>query len=86
MKGETVKHDVNIVKVELVVKDILRMVGNGGLDYGEVLLALSEALGRVIVDVCKTPIQMTEMADVANAHLRRTIIAGAQAKGFRGVD
>ncbi len=78
------RHNVNPMKVEMAVKDILRMVGNGSMEHGEVLLALSESLGRMIVNVCKTPIQMVEMANVVDAHLRRTIHIGAQAKGFRG--
>lgn len=78
------KHTVNPAMVERATKDILRTVGNGSMVHGEAVLALSEALGRMIVEVCKTPIQMIEMANIADAHLRRTIHVGAQAKGFRG--
>lgn len=80
------KHNINPMKVEMAVKDTLRSLGNGGLAHGEVLLALSESLGRMIVEVCKTPVQMTEMAKIANNHLLTTIHVGAQAKGFRGVE
>lgn len=78
------KHNVNPAKVESGVQDILRSLGNGGMGTGEVLLVLSEALGRMIVHTCSTPVQMQEMASVASNHLLTTIHVGAQAKGFRG--
>lgn len=78
------KHNVNPAKVEAGVQDILRSLGNGGMGTGEVLLVLSEALGRMIVHTCATPIQMHEMAAISAKHLYTTIDVGAQAKGFRG--
>lgn len=80
------KHNVNPMKVEAGVQDILRQLGNGGMGTGEVLLVLSEALGRMIVHACDTPVQMVEMANIAGGHLRKTINVGAQAKGFRNPD
>lgn len=76
-------HDVNPVKVEYAVKEVLRELGDGGLSHGEVLLALAEATGRMIVNVCKNPVQMAEMAKIVGQHLARTIQVGAQVKGFR---
>lgn len=80
------RHDVNPMMVERAVQDTLRSLGNGGLNHAEVLLTLAQSLGRLIVEVCKTPIQMTEMAEAADKHLRQTIHIGAQAKGFRGTE
>jgi len=77
------KHNVNPMKVEAAVQDTLRSLGNGGLGTGEVLLVLSECLGRMIVHSCETPVQMMSMANVAVDHLRKTISVGAQSKGFR---
>ncbi len=79
-------HDVNQRKVEAACQDTLRQLGNGGLNHGEVLLALSESIGRMIVHSCKTPIQMQEMANIVGQHIARTLDAGAQAKGFRGTN
>lgn len=51
-------------------------------DKVECVLGLSEALARIIVDACDTPIQMQQLTEVANEHLKRVIEAGVHQKGF----
>lgn len=76
------QHDVNAMRVEHAVTNLVRELN--GLAYSEALLASAEVCGRIIVDVCQNPIQMQEMVHHVHQHLVRTIIAGAQAKGFGG--
>ena len=74
------QHDVNNMRVEQAVAYLMR--GMNGLPYSEALLASAEATGRLIVEVCSNPVQMMEMVQVVDDHIRRTISVGAQAKGF----
>ena len=73
-------HDVNNMRVEQAVAVLMRDLN--GLPYSEALLAAAEATGRLIVEVCDTPVQMMEMVQVVNDHIGRTINVGVQAKGF----
>lgn len=72
-------HDINPAKVDFAVRELLREVN--GLPYGEALLAMSQALGRLIVEVCDNHIQMRDMVKVCEGHLIDTITIGAKAKG-----
>ena len=74
------QHNIDAGRVDRACSALLREVN--GLAYGEALLAVSQALGRLIVGVASTPIQMHEMVDVAHTHLITTVNAGASAKGF----
>ena len=76
------QHDINPVRVQYAVSEVLREIN--GLSYGEALLVSAEVLGRLIVETCKTPVQMVDMARVAQDHINATITAGARAKGFGG--
>lgn len=66
-------------KVAGVVREAGAALDNKGFNHGEVLVGLSELLGRVIVDAGSTSIQMDEMRKVVSDHLDRTIRIGAHA-------
>jgi hypothetical protein len=60
----------------------MREFGQGNFSHGEILVGLAEAIGRITVDACTNLVQMGECVDVVHDHLRRTIAAGAKAKGY----
>lgn len=66
-------------KVAGVVREASAALEAKGFNHGEVLVGLSELLGRVIVDVGAHHIQMDEMKKVVTDHLDRTIRIGAHA-------
>ncbi len=78
------EHNINPRRIDWAVGQVMREVGNGSLNAGEVLVVLSETLARVIVHLSDNPVQMVEAAKVAQAHMARTIEIGAKAKGFAG--
>jgi hypothetical protein len=70
-------------KVAGVVIEANQAITGKGFNHGEVVLGLSELMGRIIVDAVDTQIQAEELVAVASAHLKQTIMAGGQAKGKR---
>ena len=64
-----------------VVREASAALESKGFNHGEILVGLSELLGRVIVDVGAHHIQMDEMKKVVTDHLDRTIRIGAHATG-----
>lgn len=52
-------------------------------NHGEVIVALSEYIGRVIVSAASNRIQADEMQKVVIDHLARTIKVGAEAQDKR---
>jgi hypothetical protein len=66
-------------KVAGVVREASAAIEGKGFNHGEVLVGLSELLGRVIVDVGTHHIQMDDMKKVVIDHLERTIRIGAYA-------
>lgn len=51
-------------------------------NHGEVIVGLSELIGRTIVQSAETPIQGGDAARVVIEHLNRTLHAGFTSKGF----
>ena len=66
-------------KVAGVVREASAALEGKDFNHGEVLVGLSELLGRVIVDVGTHHIQMDDMKKVVVDHLERTIRIGAHA-------
>lgn len=52
-------------------------------NHGEVIIGLSELIGRTIVEVAKGPLQAQELTRVVVEHLDRTIKAGAEVRDRR---
>ena len=55
---------------------------SGNFDNMECVMGLCEAMGRIIVQTGKTPVEMQQMVKVANDHLISVIKAGCNTKGF----
>ena len=68
-------------KVAGVVREASFALEGKGFNHGEVLIGLSELVGRVIVDAGKHKIQMDELKEVVVNHLEHTIVIGASATG-----
>ena len=78
---------IDPTKVAGVVVEANQVLTGKGFNQAEVIIGLSELVGRVIVETADTHIQMNELLKVVVEHLNRTITAGNQAreKNF-GVD
>lgn len=73
---------VNQGNVRWVCDTVIQVLGDGRFNQGEVVIGLSEALGRVIVDLCDTPVSGAQAAQVMLDHIKATLDAGFRAKGF----
>ena len=68
-------------KVAGVVIEANAALVNKNFNQGEVILGLSELIGRIIVETADTSIQAGEMVKVVENHLAKTIHIGSQARG-----
>lgn len=68
-------------KVAGVVTEASRIVADKGFNRGEIIIGLSELIGRIIVDVATSTIQAQELRDVVVKHLDTTIDIGSKATG-----
>lgn len=75
-------YEIDKAMVDKAVSFIMREVGQGSFNHGEVIIALSECLGRVIVDAAKTPIAMRDAVEVVANHVTTACRAGAAARGW----
>lgn len=66
-------------KVAGVVIEASRILADKGFNRGEIILGLSELIGRVIVDTAQTDIQASELAKISADHMTRTIDIGIKA-------
>lgn len=76
------EHNINAQNVQHIVTHLLSVINQGRYNTGDVLIAASELLGRIIVDTCDTPISAIQMATVMEDHIKRTLQAGYTAKGY----
>lgn len=75
--------NVNPGNVKWVVKKLTdSLQGSDKFSFGEVLLGVSEVLGRTIVDMAETPDQGISMVRVSYEHMSNTVVAGFTSKGF----
>ena len=77
----TMSYDINAAKVAGVVIEANLALNDKGFNHGEVILGLSELIGRVIVESCDTSIQAGEMMKVCLGHIEKTITIGSHATG-----
>lgn len=75
-------YDIDKGQVDRIVVGIMRDFGNGAFNHGELIVGFTEALGRVIVSACTTPIAMKQATAVVADHLTTTLKIGAAAKGW----
>lgn len=66
-------------KIAGVVVEVSRIVADKGFNRGEILIGLSEMVGRIIVDVAENSIQADELYTLCQQHMSRTIHIGSQA-------
>ena len=66
-------------KVAGVVIEASRILADKGFNRGEMLLGLSELIGRLIVDTAQDTIQAEELLKIVGNHISKTIDIGVQA-------
>jgi hypothetical protein len=66
-------------KIAGVVVEVSRILADKGFNRGEILIGLSEMVGRIIVDVAENSIQADELYTLCQQHMSRTIHIGSQA-------
>lgn len=66
-------------KVAGVAIEAGRILSDKGFNRGEIILGLSELIGRVIVETAETDIQAAELSKVAVTHMAKTVEIGVEA-------
>jgi len=66
-------------KVAGVAIEASRILADKGFNRGEMLLGLSELIGRLIVDTAQDTIQAEELLKIVGSHISKTIDIGVQA-------
>jgi hypothetical protein len=66
-------------KVAGVVIEANQALQGKNFNHGEVVVGLTELLGRIIVDAAKTNVQMQELVKVVHSQLAKTIEIGSRA-------
>ena len=74
-------YKIDARKVTGVVTECDAALKDKGFNSGEVIVGMTELLGRVIVDAGTSPQQMDDMKKVVGDHLDRTVRIGAYATG-----
>ncbi len=77
-----IEHNVNRQAIDQIVRQMAAMTGQGQYNLSDVLLGVTEYLGRIIVDAADTPVSGVQMAQVMEEHLRQTLAAGYANKGY----
>lgn len=70
-------------KVAGVVIEANAALNGKDFNHGEVILGLSELIGRIVVEACENPIQAKELMQVAANHIGMTVKIGAEAREKR---
>ncbi len=83
MMDEKKTYNVNGENIARICMQTLHDL-SGNFDPVECVMGLSEAIGRIIVDTAKTPIQGREMLDVSQAHIGKVMEIGFRLRGFGG--
>ena len=76
------EHNVSRAQMDEILRRYVQATSNGVFTTADVMLATAEFLGRIIVDMCDTPVASMQAAQVASEHLVGTVKAGMTAKGF----
>ena len=77
-----IEHNVNRQAIDQIVRQMAAMTGQGQYNLSDVLLGVTEYLGRIIVDAADTPVSGVQMAQVMEEHLKSTLLAGYASKGY----
>lgn len=73
-------YEIQQTKVTGAAIEANRALQGKGFNHGEVILGLSELIGRIIVDAVDNHIQAKELFQVAADHIQKTILVGSQAQ------
>lgn len=76
-------YQINPRKVAGVVVEANTALRPHDFNHGEVVVGLSELVGRVIADAVRNQIQADELLAVATKHIKDTVRIGVEAKGRR---
>ena len=71
---------IDTEKVAGVVLQAAHAVSGKGFSAGEIIVGLSELVGRVIVDTASNHIAARDMVKAVIEHLDRTVVVGSQAQ------
>lgn len=75
-------HNVNRGKVDELIHRFAQAANHGDYSVADVIIAIAEFSGRILVQMGDTPISGTQLAQVFETHVKRTLVAGYSAKGF----
>ena len=75
------KHIIEPRKVAGVVVECNNVIKAKGFTHAEVLVGLSELLGRIIVDASSNYMQADELYQTVQKHIKDTIKIGNEAQG-----
>lgn len=70
-------YKIDAHRVAGVVTEVNQVLHNKNFNHGEVILGLSELIGRIIVAASNTKIQADEMKAVVQGHVNKTVEIGA---------
>lgn len=73
------KVNIESRKVAGVVVEASKILADKGFNRGEIILGLSELLGRIIVDSAQTDVQAKELVGISVGHIDRTVQIGVEA-------
>lgn len=76
-------YNIDARRVAGVVIEANKALQGHQFNHGEVVIGLSELIGRVIVEAVGNKIQADEMKAVVMAHINKTVEIGAQASDKR---
>ena len=75
--------DINARKVAGVIVECNRAINGQGFNHGEVLIGLSELIGRVIVEAgTGRPSSVEQMKEIVKSHIDETVRIGFETKGI----
>lgn len=74
------RYDVNPKHVMGTIVEVDRVLQGKGFNQVEVMLGLQELVGRLIVEMAKTPVGADEFSTLCKEHLDSTLRVGLQAK------
>lgn len=75
-------YEVTPGNVTWVCENVIKALKDGQFNHGEVLLGVTEALGRIVISAADTPVQAASALQCIIDHLRTTLTAGYSAKGY----
>lgn len=73
---------VNTAHKDAIIHLMAQVIAQGQYSTADVLIGVSEFLGRMIVNLAETPVAGLHAAQVMEEHIKTTMVAGYTAKGY----